>query len=402
MMSLSTRYSDWRLRTVGRWRKRLFSLHEAHFSIARGIAWMLLFVIIARLIGAGREMALAARYGTGEIVDAYLFVFTLLSWPFAVWFNVLSVVLIPTVMRLRRNGSGAVALQHFRAGLLGISLLVGIVFGLLFWLLFGTGVLLPYIGFPPSTAALVRDMIIWLAPIVPLGFIASFYSAWVMATGRYINTLIEVVPPLIIFLAIFLFSNGNAAPLLWGTLLGFILQVLVLAAVLSRMGETTTPIFTASGPEWRQFWKSFGVMAVGNTLITASVVVDQVMAASLDPGTIATLGYANRIIALLLSLSALTISRATLPIFSGMRAAADPRLPRVAMQWTLILFLGGAAAALVAWWCAPKVIALLFERGAFTAENTRDVVEVFSFALVQIPFYCGGLVLATLLAASSR
>jgi putative peptidoglycan lipid II flippase len=402
MMNLSAWYSGWRMWTVGRLKTRLFSLHHAHLKIANGIGWTLCFVIIARLIGAGREMALAAHYGVSEVIDAYLFVFNLLSWPFTVWFNVLSIVLVPTVIKLRGKGDVSKTLQHFRAGLLGISLLIGVAFAILFWLAFGTGMFLPYIGFPPSTAELTRGMIFWLTPIVPLGFVVSFYSAWVMATGRYVNTLIEAVPPLAILLAIFFLPDGKAAPLVSGTLLGFILQALILLIVLRKKGETTAPVFVGSGSEWRQFWKNFGLIATGNTFVTASIVIDQVMAAALDPGTIATLSYANRIVALMLSLSALTVSRAMLPIFSGMRAALDPRLSRVAMQWMALLFFGSALVTFAAWWCAPSAIALLFQRGAFKAENTRAVVELFSFALIQIPFYCGGLTLATLFAASGR
>jgi peptidoglycan biosynthesis protein MviN/MurJ (putative lipid II flippase) len=124
------------------------------------------------------------------------------------------------------------------------------------------------------------------------------------------------------------------------------------------------------------------------------------MAAPLAPGTIATLGYANRIVALMLTLGALSVSRATLPIFSAMRAAKDPRLPRVAMQWTGILFFGSAAVTLVVYCFGPAIVSLLFERGAFTAEDTQAVANLFSFALAQIPFYCGGLVLTAHLAAS--
>jgi peptidoglycan biosynthesis protein MviN/MurJ (putative lipid II flippase) len=401
-MSLSAWYSGWRAGSGGWWRMRFLSLHHAHLSIARGMAWTLLFVVIGRLIGAGREMAMAARYGAGEAVDAYLFVFNLLSWPFAVWFSVLSVVLVPTVMRLRQEGASAAEMQDFRAGLLGISLLAGGAIGLLFWLLLGSGLFLPAVGFPPSTAALAREMINWLAPIVPLGFVASFYSAWVMASGRYINTLIEAVPAFAILLVILVSTGGGVAPLLWGTLIGFAAYVVVLAVTLRRVGELALPRFAVTGPKWRQFWSSFGVMAVGQALMTASVIVDQVMAAPLAPGTIATLGYANRIIALMLGLGALSVTRATLPVFSAMRAAADPRLQRVAIQWAGILFVGGAAAAFIAWWFAPFVVELLFQRGAFTAEDTRGVVGVFSFALVQIPFYCGGLVLTAQLAASGH
>jgi hypothetical protein len=47
-------------------------------------------------------------------------------------------------------------------------------------------------------------------------------------------------------------------------------------------------------------------------------------------------------------------------------------------------------AALLLSWLAPWVIALLFERGSFTAENTQRVSDVLRFAALQIPFYILG------------
>lgn len=400
-MKLSVLYSGWRADFNRKWRLRLLSLHDAHFSIVRGMAWTLTFVVIARCIGAGREVAIAAHFGAGRIVDAYLFVFSLLSWPVAVWFSVLSVVLVPTVMRLHKDECTA-ELKVFHAGLLGITLLLGCVVGLLFWLLLGSGLVPPFVGFPHSTAKIARSMTTWLTPIVPLGFLASFYSAWVMATGRYINTLIEAFPALAILIAVLAFSDGNAKPLLWGTLIGFLMQVIVLAVLLNWWGELAKPrLFLRGGTHWREFWLSFGIMGIGQVLMTASGIVDQFMAAPLEPGTIATLGYANRIVALLLALGALSVSRATLPTFSAMRAAGDPRLPRVAIQWSGALFFGGIVVSVLAWICAPTIIRLLYQRGAFTVADTRGVVSVFSFALVQIPFYFGGLVLTAQLAASN-
>jgi len=69
---------------------RVKASHPDHRAIFRGIAWVSLFVVLAKLVGAAKEMAVAYQYGVSANVDAYLFVFNFISWPVGVWFTVLT------------------------------------------------------------------------------------------------------------------------------------------------------------------------------------------------------------------------------------------------------------------------------------------------------------------------
>src|SRR5690606_13514551 len=51
---------------------------------------------------------------------------------------------------------------------------------------------------------------------------------------------------------------------------------------------------------------------------------------------------------------------------------------------------------------APWGVALLFERGAFTAADTQAVAHVLRWGLLQMPFYFGVLILVQLLASQNR
>jgi peptidoglycan biosynthesis protein MviN/MurJ (putative lipid II flippase) len=64
--------------------------------------------------------------------------------------------------------------------------------------------------------------------------------------------------------------------------------------------------------------------------------------------------------------------------------------------------MAGTGAAVIAWWLAPWAVQLLFERGAFTAENTASVTRVFRFGVIQLPFYFSGIVLVQFLASAGR
>jgi putative peptidoglycan lipid II flippase len=364
------------------------------------MAWVTLFVLLGSFAHAAKEMVIAYRYGVSAEVDAYLFVFNLLRWPVGVWFSVLTVVLVPLAARIRHGASAD--LPGFRAELLGLTLLLGLVLALLAWV--GLPLLLrsPWAGLPSATVAIATHMAPALALLAPLGVIISLFSAWMLAAGRHANTLLEGVPALVLLMALLAIPGGGVEPLVWGTLAGFVFHVISLAAPLVRRGEIEAPRFTRQSPQWPAFWQGFGIMLAGQALMSFTVIVDQFFAAHLGTGAIATLSYANRILALILGMGAMAVSRATLPVFSRVQAQGGEQLHHVAAHWARLLFVLGVVAMIVGWWLAPWGVKLLFERGAFTAADAEAVTEIFRYGLVQLPFYFAGLVLVSLLVSQRK
>ena len=63
---------------------------------------MAVFLLLGKAAGAIKEMAVAYRYGVSDAVDAYQFSMTMATWLPVTIVGVLSVVLIPVLVRLRR------------------------------------------------------------------------------------------------------------------------------------------------------------------------------------------------------------------------------------------------------------------------------------------------------------
>ncbi|MEO5672871.1 MAG: lipid II flippase MurJ [Ramlibacter sp.] len=383
-------------------RGRIQHADPGHHLIARGMAWVALFVLVSSLARAAKEMAIAYRYGVSAEVDAYLFIFNLVSWPVAVWFSLLTVVLVPMASRIRQDACGVEGLPRFRGELLGLALAVGLALLVVAWL--GLPLLLksPWSGLAPATLAIALPMVPALALLAPLGIVISVFSAWMLAASRHQNTLMEGIPSLAVLLALLAFSGGGTEPLVWGTVAGFALHLAGLAVPLARQGEIAAPRFSRASPHWKPFWQGFGLMAAGQTLMSFTGVIDQFFASHLGTGAVATLGYANRILALLLGLGAVAVSRATLPVFSDMQAQAGEQLRRVAAHWARLLFAVGVVAVLAAWWLAPWGVQILFERGAFVASDTVLVADILRLGLLQLPFYFSGLVLVSLLVSLQK
>jgi len=385
---------------LDRIRRHMANPESHHRRIASSFLLVSFFALVGKLAGAAKEMAIAWRYGVSETVDAYIFVFTLVTWFPAIWFSVLTVVLVPLVARLRINDPPEI--PRFRSELLGFTLIFGILLcALVYWIL-------PYIlnagwtRLSASTLDLAIKFASGLAPLVLVGFIISLFSAWMLAGGHHRNTLFEAIPALVLLGVLLLPASWVSEPLLWGTLAGLAFQLAALSIPLKQRGELQAPHFSLHSPAWKGFWDAIGVLAISQTLMSFTGVIDQFTAASLGAGAISTLSYSHRVIALLLTLGAVAISRAILPVFSDMSARGLGDLKRTAFQWSAWMFLLGIGAFLVAWLLSPWIVAILFERGAFDATDTNSVSEVLRWGLVQVPFYFAGLVMVQLLASQQR
>lgn len=372
-----------------------------HRRIATGFLWVSLFVLVGKFAGAAKEMALAWRYGVSATVDAYVLILNVINWPVAVWFSVLTVVLVPLVARVRNENPAG--LPRFGGELLGLSLAAGTVLAL--GVAAAGPAMLTLAGGDMSIVSRreAEAMLGPLSPLLPLGLVISAISAWTMALGKHRNTLLEAVPSLVLLAVLLAPVGAIPAALVWGTLAGVVAHAACLGWPLWRDRSLGRPVLALSSPSWRYFWGGIGIMVVGQALTSFTGIVDQFFASSLGTGSVSVLGYASRLITLLLGVGALAISRATLPVFSEMNAGrGGSGVHRLALYWTWVMFALGVLAAALTWLLAPWGVQLLFERGAFGASDTLQVAGLLRQLAVQMPFYFASLVLIAYFAACGR
>lgn len=373
---------------IQRVRSHLASPDSNHGKIAKGFFWVSLFLLVGKLAGAAKEIALAWRYGVTAEVDAYLFVLNLVSWPIAVWVSVLTWVLVPLSSRLRKGNLQALA--GFRAELLGQSMLwCG---GLLVLAFTGLPILLASAGLSEGVLRTSQDLLPVLIWLIPLGMLAGLHSIWMLAAARHSNTLLESIPALVILTTLLVFPGGGLTPLVWGTLVGGIVHLLILLLFAGVRRELEAPRFSRLSRHWPAFMQGFWVVLAGQLIISLVGLVDQFFAAQLGGGGIATMSYANRVLGLILSLCAIAVSRATLPVFSDVDEQDGRGMKKMAQRWAQLSFASGSMAVIFGWWLAPWVIELLFERGRFSPQDTESVAQAFRYGLFQLPFFAAGLI----------
>lgn len=388
---------------LGAWRSRLPQIHPDHMRIARGAMRISVFVLAGRCAGAFKEMAIAYRYGTGAVVDAYQLTMALVSWLPVAFATVFGIVLVPVFVDLRQQ-----SLQD-QARFLGELEAWAIAVGALF-----TGLL--YLGWPlalhliagnlsPATQAICHKMIVMMAPMGILMLASCGYASRLQSRERHINTLLDGLPACLVLIFVLFASDHTAMlPLVCGTIGGYILQTFAVRRFSVRIDPIRFKLrLTLKAPQWQRVFRAVRVLMLGQLVMCCTPVLDQFFVARFGDGAIATLGYTNRVLSLLLSMGALAISQATLPILSDIIGSGDAvRARHTALKWTLLMFLLGTAVAGLSWLLAPHIVGLLFQRGAFTARDTVAVAELFRWGQLQLPFYFSGLVLLTLFASAGR
>lgn len=387
---------------VDKFLHRIRIVHPNHRRIALGMFSVASFVFAAKLIGMAKEMAVAKRFGISSEVDAYLLAFTIVTWLPVILWSVGNVVLVPRLVASANEPEGRF---RFVSELNGVMLLLGLLAtGLV--IVFAPGLVGLIAGpWDSETQQMVCTFIWQLAPIALLMVVSAFLSIRLQAAEKQGYTFLEAMPALGILTAVLLAPPElGPEPLVWGTLAGVGLQSFLLVQMARHIdGGLGSIAFSRRSPYWRSIYAAFGMMIIGQLVMGFMTPIDQIFGARLGEGAIATLGYANRLVAFAIGLGAIAIGRSLLPVLSEAVAKEEFELGRVqTSKWArLMIYLGGLV-VVIGWLFAPAVVALLFERGAFTAEDTETVVQVFRFGLLQIPFYFSGIVLVQWMAAKGR
>lgn len=361
----------------------------------RSLVLVGIFVFAGKIFGALREIVLASEYGTQEPVDTYLLVFNIMTLPMTIWLGLVLAIGVPLFVRADKEDPKLSA--QFLFELCAVCLVCGSVIALVLSVLLPQAFSLKVLGRTPESIELAAQMAPPLSLLVPLGLLIGALSARLVASERHVNTLLEGTPALAVLCAV-LAVGGGVAPLIWGSIAGFALQILLLLLLIPKTYRVVRPGISLTSPLWMRFSESIAIFAVGQVAAGAVGVVDQLMVAHVGTGAVATLGYASRILALALGLGATAISRVMLPGFANPDASTE-NLKTSARFWAAAMFWLGALGGLVGWFAAPWLVALLFERGAFDSNDTLAVSEVLKLGLLQAPFYFAGIVAVQVLAA---
>lgn len=348
--------------------------------------------VAVRLAAAAKDLAVAGVFGTSREVDAFLIALLL---PMAV-VNILAgsfgAALMPTLIQVREQKGDRAARRVFASSLtLGILVLI-VATGAL--ALLGP-LLLPVLGsgFEPETLSLTRSLLSWLVPIAALTGLSRLLGTAINAEERFaIVAAAPAMTPICAVAALLGFGHRfGIYALAVGTLIGAGLELVILLAVVARSRLSVVPRWGGLDEHVQSVVHQYAPMVAGSVLMSGTVIVDQSMAAMLQPGSVAALTYGSRIVTLILGLVALSLGTVVLPHYSRMVAAEDWQGVRETFgDFTRLVLLVTVPITVLLIAFSHETIELVFQRGAFDDGDAALVSRIQGYYALQIPFYVMG------------
>lgn len=369
-------FNDWSVRSTNR---RIFS---AVLTIG-------FFSIFVNLGNFGKEILVAAKLGTGDDLDAFLIALLLPTFVVGLVGNAFNAAFIPTFINVRERDGHAAAQKLFSSAVVFSAAVLG--FCTLALALLGP-LVLPMLGsgFNPEKIALTQRLFYLLLPVLVLSAVYSIWSAVLQAGERFaLAALAPVLRPLTVIVCLLWgFHYGGVKVLAVATTLGFALALLPLGWALRIKGFSRWPRWSGMDDDLRQIIGQYLPMVASVFMMSSTTLVDQTMAAMLEPGSVSTLNYASKLSGLLLTLGGTALGTAILPHFSRLVSNCQwAEIQHVRATYYRFIIIVSVIVTVMLIYFSEPLIKLFFERGAFTAADTVLVAKVQAIYFLQIPAY---------------
>lgn len=337
-------------------------------------------ILTSRAFGVVRQMLTAKFLGVTAAADAFTAAFKVPNFLQNLFGEgALSASFIPVYARLLAKGDEEEAGRVAGAVLALLTLVVSVI------VLVGvvaTPILIPLIapGFDPERRALTIRLTRILFPGAGI-FVISAWCLGILNSHR--KYLLSYTAPVLwnvaMIAALLGFGpsqavNDLATTLAWASVIGALLQFAVQVPTTLRVTRRLRVSLDTKSPNVRTAARNFGPVFVSRGVVQISGYIDQWLATFLPGGMVATLGYAQTIYLLPVSLFGMSVSAAELPEMS--RAVGKPHEVATYLRGRLgtglrhiAYFVIPSAAAFLAF--GDVIAALLFQRGKFTAADSR-------------------------------
>lgn len=359
-------------------------------SAGRGIAVAAGIIAVgnvtSRVLGLVREQVIAGLFGASAATDAFVAASAVPTIIFDLLIGgAISAALIPVFSdyaapdrrrELARLSSTVLILTL--AAMAGLAVLLEVFAPAVAFLVGG--------GFEPEVLSLTTRLIRFILPSVACFGVSAVLTGLLYSQQRFAFPAFgaAIYNLGIILGGLLLARSFDVAALAMGVLLGALLQVVIQLLGLRGLGLRFS--LELGHPGLRRILALYTPVVLGLVVSQAAVIIDRNLASRTGEGSMAAMRFATTLIQFPLGLVVTAISMAVLPTLARLGSnedlAAFRRTLALGVRMVLILIIPATVGLAV---LATPIVALLFQRGAFTPEDTRLTVLALTFYLIGLP-----------------
>jgi murein biosynthesis integral membrane protein MurJ len=364
-------------------------------QIFRALLSLASAVLLVRVVGLLNQIVTTAHFGAGAAMDAYLIAYSLPYLLAQVIISAIEYSVFPAYARLRsqtgKEGASVLFSTLLNLLLIGTALLAVGMF------IFRRQVI--FVSAPavdPFRAGLAIELFPFVLPLLLLMVVAGLLERILNAEGQfgwpaYAGLLVPLATAVFVLIA---GGSYGVVMLSVGMLVGLCLQLCVFIVCARRAQLSYRLTLNLHTPGIGLIAMAAWSSLLGSFILQASPVVDQIFASSLSPGSISALNYALKLVSVFTSVLFGSIGRVVLPYFAQQVAANDLKAFKETLR--LYLWIVGSVTTLLAALTlvfAHPLVQILFQRGAFTADDTsRTASTLIGFTVGVTPMAFGFIV----------
>jgi putative peptidoglycan lipid II flippase len=350
-------------------------------------------ILTSRILGFIRDLLTASILGANIYSDIFFVAFKLPNLFRTVFAEgAFTQAFIPAYARASKKARfSTIIFINFLGFLLLLSIFVTLFASLITKLI--------AIGFDQDTIDLAAPLVAINFYYLPLIFIVTFMGALLQyknhfATTAFSTALLNIAMIVALLLAKDLDQYEIVYYLSYGVICGGMLQVIVHIIALKRRQQHKNIILsykklkTFTHNKTKEFYSKFFHSTIGSSTAQLSAFIDTWLASFLVSGSISYLYYANRLFQLPLALFAIALSVALFPsIAKEIKKNNTDRALKLLKKsfWILLALLG--ISTLIGIVLSYQIVWLLFERGAFSSDDTHHTsLVLIAYLIGLIPF----------------
>jgi len=357
-------------------------------SVTSSTVAVMLATLLSMVLGFAREVVNARYFGERWELDAFLVAAILPTLVFGVFNGALVSALVPIFSGYFAEGHDE---EAWRLSSTVINALVIMLSALAFiaWIAAPLLVRVVAKGFPQPEAAVTTVMTRILMPAIIATSIAGVVQALLNAQRRYRAASLQgaALNVCTIVAVLLLFRSYGIYALVFGTAVGLFAQLLIqLPSYLQRCKYRF--VLDLHHPGLQSLAVILGPIIVGSAVGQVNLLFDKYFASTLEPGNIAAMQYATKVVGFPQQLFAAAIATVIFPILSAQFATNElVKLRATAfngLRMTALITIP-AAFGLIA--LARPIISVLFERGEFTSGDvvrTAGAMQFYAVGLLGI------------------
>lgn len=342
-------------------------------GIARAAALLAMLAAVSQVLGFVRDAVIAAVYGAGSELDAYLVAQGLMNLVLALAAGAMAKSIVPPLSRSAADGDVSRSNRTLQTTL---TVTVGVLLAgsVVMWLAAEQVVALMAPGFDDATSRLAQDLtrIVLISTV----FVAAtnLLAAAAQAHGRFFHSGVQGIPfNLVMIAAAAWFGNEyGVQALAVGFVIGSAVRCAVQLPAVRACRLRLRPRLAVRDADFREVLHLAPPILLSTAVVSVNTLVDRAVGSTQGEGTIAALSFGWRIVTLVDSLLVVTVAAALYPAFSAVGAAERRHQMRALVDRSLavmLVLLAPVVALLVV--AAEPLVSLVFGRGDFDSAAVR-------------------------------